>query len=182
MKILNALFIASLIIFSRNAIGAQGNTTPYVSIPDKPVSKAQAIEVAKELQKMCARILSLIPLLSPSEKTWLEGEKKSSSGDRIMNLDASPEFARDVLHLHFKECVDFSGIAANSPTARARAIGWAALVSRFTVTTPSDIENFGKRSGIEELHKATVDFSLWEMENTSNIMDSLVIPYIVQSK
>jgi hypothetical protein len=175
------LYIALTTAFSI-AAGAPNEDTPLSldGFSDVPILKSRAIAQAKRINMECSRILALIPRLSPAEDTWLKGELAAKRD--LVNLRSGPEYARHALYVHFYDCVVHSRLAAESMTEREQAIAWAQLASRFSATYSDDINYWGERASSQELRELVKRFADWEHVNTYQIIDGIVLPYLVRSK
>lgn len=182
VPVLRAMLIGALTTAFSVAAGAPSENTPFSlqGFPDLPVSKSRAIAEAKRIQNECTRILALIPRLSPAEDAWLKGELAANHD--LENLTRRLEYARHALYVHFYDCVVHSGLAAESLTERERAIAWAQLASRFSATHADDLAYWGERAGSEELRELVKRFAAWEYLNTYQIIDGIVLPYLIRSK
>lgn len=182
MQLIKTMLIAAFITGFGVATAAPNEDMSFsmMDFPDLPVSKSHRIEAANQIQQECSRILALIPRLSPTEDEWLEGEMKAKRD--LENLMRRPEYARHALYVHFYDCVVQSRLAAKLLTDRERSVAWARLASRFTLTTPSDLEYLADRVGNPELQGSVKRFAAWEFLTTYRIIDEIVIPYLIHSK
>lgn len=121
---------------------------------------------------------ALVPRLSPAEDEWLQGELDAKRD--LDNLMRRPEYARRALYVHFSDCVVHSGRAAESLTERDRAIAWAQLASRLSVS--SDLNYLAGRAGSPELGEPVKGFAAWVLLNTYQIIDGPVLQYLLRSK
>ena len=179
MQMLRILIIAVLALRLSIAFGATDENEPlWLQDFHDLQSRSGAIAGAKSIHVECARILDLIPRLSPSEDAWLKGEKDAKRDlEKVMR---SREQALLVLYVHFYDCAIQSNLAAKSKTDRERVFAWLLLASRFSLE--SDLGFYADRVGIPELIQPVKRFAAWERLNTSRIIDDVALPYVSRSK
>jgi hypothetical protein len=182
MRLFKAICLTALISAVGTAAATAGEDDAILlpNLSNLTASKSHRILAAKQIHQECLRILAMVPRLSPEENEWLQGEIRARRD--VENLLRRPEYAKHALYVHFYDCVVQSRLAAESLTDRERTIAWARLAARFSLTTPDDVDYWAQRAGSHELLEPVKQFAFWEYINTSEILDQVVIPYLVRSK
>ena len=177
--------LTAIVLFSAGSTcGAEEAEPSFYSyfasnFPREVLSTSQgAINAATSIEKQCARILALVPRLSPAEDEWLQRE--IDAGRDLPNLMRRREWLLRVLYVHFSDCSTFSGIAARSSTEKERVIAWTALVSIFYRNMA--LYDYPALAGVNVLVKPVANFDLWKFLLSHKLIDNILIPYLIRTK
>lgn len=124
-----ALLLATGFIAPTMADEMDSRLVNFINIGGLSTRNAEAATTApKQVLDYCNWYLEKVPVLSPRERDWLDGEYKSQNGTRMIAATYSLEGIQSSLRTSAESCAGWAQSLINDKTPQSKLYHWVGLI------------------------------------------------------